>query len=97
MTAAAANAVIERALALPKAKKRILLGRLWQNLNDGHIPPPTAEEIERRAESARKGTAFTHGAASVREAVERIIRTGQAPGGRANKGDRKHPSSKQQR
>jgi hypothetical protein len=88
MTVAMANRVIEQALALPKAKKRILLGRLWQNLNQGYIPPPTAEEIERRAESVRQGTAVTHSAANVRKAVERMIRTPRAPGDRANKGDR---------
>ncbi len=88
MTVAMANRVIEQALALPKAKKRILLGRLWQNLNKGHIPPPTAEEVERRAESVRKGTAVTHSAANVRATVSRIIRTARAPGVRANKADR---------
>ena len=71
MTAAAANRVIEQAMALPKAKQRILLGRLWQKLEWRHGLPPSPQEIERRAESVRNGTAKTYSADEVHAGMDR--------------------------
>jgi len=71
MTAAAANRVIEQALALPKAKQKILLGRLWKKLDWGHPLPPSMGEIERRAESVRNGTAVTYSMEEVNQAMDR--------------------------
>ncbi len=71
MTAAAANRVMEQALSLPKAKQKILLGRLWKKLEPMHQLPPSHQEIERRAESVRKGTAVTYSLEEVSEAMDR--------------------------
>ncbi len=71
MTAATANRVMEQALALPKAKQKILLGRLWKKLEPIHQLPPSYEEIERRAESVRRGTAVTYSLEEVNEAMDR--------------------------
>ena len=71
MTAATVNRVMEQALALPKAKQRILLGRLWKKLEWGHQLPPSLDEIERRAESVRKGTAVTFSMEEVNQALDR--------------------------
>lgn len=71
MTTATANRVMEQALALPKAKQKILLGRLWQKLEWGHRLPPSFEEIERRAESVRNGTAVTYSMEEVNLALDR--------------------------
>lgn len=74
MTAAAANRVMEQALALPKAKQRILLGRLWKKLEWGHRLPPSPEEMARRVESVRNGTAVTYSAEEVRESIKRRLK-----------------------
>jgi hypothetical protein len=71
MTTATANRVMEQALALPKAKQRILLGRLWKKLEWGHRLPPSLDEIERRVESVRNGTAITYSAEEVSVAMDR--------------------------
>ena len=71
MTAAAANRVMEQALALPKAKQKILLGRLWKKLAPTHLLPPTPEEIMRRVESVRNGTAVTYSLEEVNLALDR--------------------------
>jgi hypothetical protein len=55
VTTATANRVIKRALALPKAQKRILFARLWANLHPEPFPPPTLREIKRRAEDLQSG------------------------------------------
>ncbi len=74
MTAAAANEVIKQAMALPKAQKRILLGRLWRVLSAGHLPPPTIEEIERRVKTVRAGTAKTFSLEETHQALDRAKR-----------------------
>jgi hypothetical protein len=71
MTATAANRVMEQALALPKAKQKILLGRLWKKLAPAHLLPPSHEEIMRRVESVRNGTAVTYSAEEVSQAMDR--------------------------
>jgi hypothetical protein len=71
MTTATANRVMEQALALPKAKQRILLGRLWEKLEWGHRLPPSPEEMARRVESVRNGTAVTYSAEEVSLAMDR--------------------------
>jgi len=71
MTAAATNRVMEQALALPKAKQKILLGRLWKNLAPAHLLPPSPEEIMRRVESVRNGTAVTYSLEKVNLALDR--------------------------
>jgi len=71
MTTAAINRVIDQALALPKAKQKILLGRLWEKLEGGHRLPPSLEEIERRAESVRNETAVTYSLEEVNLAMNR--------------------------
>ena len=71
MTAATANRVIEQALALPKAKQKILLGHLWRKLEWGHPLPPSMEEIERRVASVRNGTAITFSAEEVSRDMDR--------------------------
>lgn len=71
MTVATANNVIKQALALPKAKQRILLGRLWQKLEWGHPLPPSLEEIERRVASVQNGTAITYSGEEVSLSMDR--------------------------
>lgn len=71
MTTAAANRVMEQALALPKAKQKVLLSRLWQKLEWGHRLPPSLEEIERRVASVRNGTAVTYSAEEVSQSMDR--------------------------
>ncbi len=71
VTTATANRVMEQAMALPKAKQRILLGKLWKQLDWGHPLPPPMDEIRRRAESAKKGTSVLHGAEDVKRDLER--------------------------
>jgi hypothetical protein len=70
MTTATANRVMEQALALPKAKKKILLKRLWQTLAPTHRMPPTPEEIMRRVESVRNGRAVTYSLEEVRRGMD---------------------------
>ena len=55
MTNAAANRVIERALALPKAQKRILFMRLLERLHPDRSPPLTMRELKRRFEDLESG------------------------------------------
>jgi len=74
MTAAAANRVMEQALALPKAKQKILLGRLWKNLAPARPLPPSPEEMARRVESVRNGSAITYSAEEVRDSIERRLK-----------------------
>jgi hypothetical protein len=71
MTVAIMNRVMEQALALPKAKQKVLLGRLWEKLAPGHDLPPAPGEIERRAASVRKGTAVTYSLEEVGLALDR--------------------------
>ena len=71
MTVALMNRDMEQALALPKAKQKVLLGRLWEKLAPGHALPPSPAEIERRAASVRQGTAVTHGLEEVNAALDR--------------------------
>jgi Putative addiction module component len=68
MTAASADRVIEQAMGLPKAKQRVLLSRLWRKLAPA---PPTMEEIQRRVESVRNGTAKLVSMEEMNEALDR--------------------------
>ncbi len=74
MTAATANRVIEQALALPKAKQKILLGRLWKSLAPARRRPPSPEEMALRVESVRNGSAVTYSAQEVRESIDRKLK-----------------------
>jgi putative addiction module component (TIGR02574 family) len=71
MTVAVMNRVMEQALALPKAKQKVLLERLWEKLAPGHRLPPSVGEIERRAASVRDGTAVTLSLEEVNAALDR--------------------------
>ncbi len=78
MTAAAADRVMQQALALPREKQRVLLGRLWDKLEWGHQLPPSLKEIERRVASIRNGTALTSTAEEVRKSIEQRIKTAKS-------------------
>jgi hypothetical protein len=62
---------MEQALALPKSKQKILLGRLWKKLEPVYQMPPSPLEIEQRAELARSGVAITHSLETAEAAMTR--------------------------